>query len=61
MDRAAHPKAALGLPDRFLSTLRPLHGSTGVIKSLILPGKKTGVVRVHATSAFPPDSIYSGC
>jgi len=61
MDRAAQPKMAVDLPDRYLPTLPPTHGSTGVIKSFILPGNKTGVVSVPATSALPPDSISSGC
>ena len=38
------PKNAVGLPDPFLPTLPPASGSTGVIKSFILPGGKTGVV-----------------
>jgi hypothetical protein len=40
------PKNAVGLPDPFLPTLPPTAGSTGVIKSFILPGNKTGVVRI---------------
>ena len=35
---------AVGLPQPFLPTLPPANGSTGVIKSFILPSKKTGVV-----------------
>ncbi len=61
MDPTAQPKTAVGLPGPFLPTLSPTDGSTGVIKSFILPGNKTGVVRVPATSAFPPDSISSCC
>ncbi|KAI0763881.1 hypothetical protein BC629DRAFT_967496 [Irpex lacteus] len=40
------PKTAVGLPDPFLPTLPPQPGSTGVIKSFILPGNKTGVLFV---------------
>lgn len=35
---------AVGLPTQFQPTLPPTDGSTGVIKSYILPGNKTGVV-----------------
>ena len=35
----------INLPDPFLPTLPPSNGSEGVIKSFILPGNKTGVVR----------------
>ncbi len=35
---------AVGLPDRFHPTLPPVDGSSGVIKSFILPGSETGVV-----------------
>ncbi|KAI0299441.1 hypothetical protein B0F90DRAFT_1810686 [Multifurca ochricompacta] len=53
-DPAAQPKTAIGLPPPFLPTLSPTNGSTGVIKSYILPGNKTGVVRVlsHSPSNF---------
>ena len=34
----------IGIPGPFLPTLSPTNGSTGVIKSYILPGNKTGVV-----------------
>ena len=36
---------AVGLPPQFIPSLPPANGSTGVIKSFILPGNKTGVVR----------------
>ncbi|KAI9438208.1 hypothetical protein H4582DRAFT_2111656 [Lactarius indigo] len=45
-DPAAQPKTAVGLPGPFLPTLSPTNGSTGVIKSFILPGNKTGVMFV---------------
>lgn len=38
------PSNAVGLPSQFIPTLPPANGSTGVIKSFILPSKKTGVV-----------------
>ena len=56
MDPTAQPHTAVGIPGPFLPTLRPTDGSTGVIKSFVLPGNKTGVVRVPAASSFPPDS-----
>ncbi|KAI0089698.1 hypothetical protein BDY19DRAFT_889505 [Irpex rosettiformis] len=40
------PSNAIGLPSPFLPTLPPQPGSTGVIKSFILPGNKTGVMFV---------------
>ncbi|KAI9463968.1 hypothetical protein BJY52DRAFT_1401032 [Lactarius psammicola] len=46
MDLTAQPKAAIGLPDRFLPTLPHTRGSNGVIKSFVLPGNKTGVMFV---------------
>lgn len=39
--------AAIEVPEDFLPTLTPTNGSTGTIKSYILPGNKTGAVRVH--------------
>lgn len=39
------PKSAVGLPPQFEPTLPQVNGSEGVIKSYILPDKKTGVVR----------------
>ena len=39
------PKNAVGLPPQFEPTLPRVNGSEGVIKSYILPDKKTGVVR----------------
>jgi hypothetical protein len=45
LDPAAHPNLALGLPKPFLPTLYPTNGSGGVIKSYVIPGNKTGVVR----------------
>lgn len=38
--------SAIDLPPRFQPNLPPIAGSTGVIKSFILPDKKTGVVGV---------------
>ncbi|KAI9438202.1 hypothetical protein H4582DRAFT_2076809 [Lactarius indigo] len=49
---AAQPNMAVGLPHRPLPTLSPTKGSTGVIKSYIFPGKKTGIMFV---SSFLPD------
>ncbi len=61
MDPTSRQNAAIGLPSPFLPTLPPTKGSTGVIKSYILPGNKTGVVRVPATStlAFHPINASS--
>jgi hypothetical protein len=56
-DPAAQPHTAVGLPGPFLPTLTSTDGSTGVIKSFILPGNKTGVVRVLDPLVFPPDHI----
>ncbi|KAI0686326.1 hypothetical protein BC835DRAFT_1408615 [Cytidiella melzeri] len=50
------PKNAVGLPSPFLPTLPPAAGSTGVIKSFILPGNKTGVMFV---GSFEPDDFNS--
>ncbi|KAH9054676.1 hypothetical protein EDB87DRAFT_1428312 [Lactarius vividus] len=44
IDPARQPKMAVGLPGPFLPTLSPTSGSTGVIKSFILPGNKTGIM-----------------
>ena len=41
----AAPKSAVGLPSQFQPSLPTVNGSEGVIKSYILPDKKTGVVR----------------
>ncbi|KAA1478510.1 hypothetical protein DENSPDRAFT_686430 [Dentipellis sp. KUC8613] len=38
------PKNAIGLPAPFLPTLPPVDGSSGVIKSFILPDNETGVM-----------------
>ncbi|KAH9077638.1 hypothetical protein EDB83DRAFT_1502363 [Lactarius deliciosus] len=46
MDPAGQPMTAVGLPGPFLPNLSPANGSTGVIKSFILPGNKTGVMFV---------------
>ncbi len=51
LDPAVHPKTTVVLPGPFLPTLKPTNGSTGVIKSFVLPGNKTGVVRT--TSPVP--------
>jgi hypothetical protein len=40
----AAPSYAVGLPDPYLPTIPPVTGSSGVIKSFILPGNETGVV-----------------
>ncbi|KAH8102238.1 hypothetical protein BXZ70DRAFT_62790 [Cristinia sonorae] len=42
----ASQKKAVGLPGPFIPTAPPVDGSTGVIKSFILPDKKTGVMFV---------------
>ncbi len=42
----AKQKSAVGLPDHSMPTLKSTKGSTGSIKSYILPGDNTGVVRV---------------
>ncbi|KAF9034688.1 hypothetical protein BDZ89DRAFT_505666 [Hymenopellis radicata] len=41
---------AVGLPDKFHPTLPPVDGSSGVIKSFILPGSETGVMFVGSFS-----------
>ncbi|KAI0267484.1 hypothetical protein BC834DRAFT_982168 [Gloeopeniophorella convolvens] len=55
----ASPSTAVGLPGPFLPTLTPTNGSTGVIKSFILPGNKTGVMFVGSFEGefdqFPVD------
>ncbi|KAI0267449.1 hypothetical protein BC834DRAFT_78050 [Gloeopeniophorella convolvens] len=55
----APPKSAVGLPGPFLPTLTPTNGSTGVIKSFVLPGNKTGVMFVGSFEGdfnqFPVD------
>ena len=61
MDPAAKTPTAVGLPSPFLPTLSPTDGSAGVIKSFILPGNKTGVVRVTATSVLLVHSLSSDC
>lgn len=38
------PGSAVGLPGPFIPNLPPASGNSGVIKSFILPGNKTGVV-----------------
>ncbi|KAH9077631.1 hypothetical protein EDB83DRAFT_2514346 [Lactarius deliciosus] len=57
--RCFPPKRAVGLPGPFLPTLSPTNGSTGVIKSFILPGNKTGVMFVGSfvgvITQFPLD------
>jgi hypothetical protein len=45
-DPTAQPHTAVGLPSPLLPTLWPTDGSTGVVKSFILPGNKTGVMFV---------------
>ncbi|CDO74428.1 hypothetical protein BN946_scf184880.g2 [Trametes cinnabarina] len=49
------PKNAVGLPSQFEPTLPPVNGSEGVIKSFILPDKKTGVMFV---GSFEPDDFF---
>ncbi|KAI9463969.1 hypothetical protein BJY52DRAFT_1401034 [Lactarius psammicola] len=51
MDLTAQPKAAIGLPDRFLPTLPHTRGSNGVVKSFVLPGNKTGVFPLDVDAA----------
>ena len=46
LDPSTHLNTVAGLSDTFLPTLSPTNGSTGDVKSFILPGNKTGVVRV---------------
>ncbi|KAF8270058.1 hypothetical protein EI94DRAFT_1771038 [Lactarius quietus] len=48
LDPAARPNTAVGLPGPSFPTLIPTNGSTGVIKSFILPGNKTGVMFVSS-------------
>ncbi|KAI0657448.1 hypothetical protein C8Q70DRAFT_1055626 [Cubamyces menziesii] len=48
-------KNAVGLPSQFEPTLPPVNGSEGVIKSFILPDKKTGVMFV---GSFEPDDFF---
>jgi hypothetical protein len=44
---ASQPNPAIDLPEHYVPTLEPTNnGSAGPIKSYILPGKNTGVVRV---------------
>lgn len=45
----SHPNTRISLPNLSQSDLTSTNGSTGVIKSFILPGEKTGVVRDPAT------------
>jgi len=40
------------LPSPFSPTLQPSNGSTGLMKTFILPGEKTGVVRTPQVSEF---------
>ncbi|KAI0634239.1 hypothetical protein C8Q77DRAFT_1110664 [Trametes polyzona] len=47
-------KTAIGLPSEFQPTLPAVNGSEGVIKSFILPDKKTGVMFV---GSFEPDDF----
>jgi hypothetical protein len=54
------PSTAVGLPDHFVPTLEPTKGSDGPIKSYILPGNSTGVVRVlHFCSVFVRDDVLT--
>ncbi|KAJ3552372.1 hypothetical protein NM688_g4185 [Phlebia brevispora] len=48
------PSKAVGLPPQFIPNLPLTNGSTGVIKSYILPGNKTGVMFV---GSFEPDDF----
>jgi hypothetical protein len=59
-DPSAQAHAVVGLPGSCSPTLTPTNGSTGVIKSFILPGNNTGVVRFPAIFVFPAESISSG-
>ena len=48
------PNSAVSLPGHVVPTLNSTKGSTGPIKSYILPRNKTGVVRVlYCCSALP--------
>ncbi len=52
-DSATLPNRIAGLPDPYVPILKPTNGSTGPIKSYILPGNKTGVVReLHYRPSF---------
>ncbi|KAK0460733.1 uncharacterized protein EV420DRAFT_1641267 [Desarmillaria tabescens] len=55
--------SAVGLPQQFMPTLPPVSGSTGVIKSYILPGNHTGVMFVGSFGgdfdAFMSDVVQS--
>lgn len=52
------PNSAVGLPDHFVPTLNPTKGGTGPIKSYVLPGNKTGVVRVLFCCSVLPAITY---
>ncbi|KAF8270049.1 hypothetical protein EI94DRAFT_1798552 [Lactarius quietus] len=51
-DLGAQARTAVDLPESCSPTLTPTSGSTGVIKSFILPGNKTGVMFV---GSFEPE------
>ncbi|KAI9513435.1 hypothetical protein F5148DRAFT_5147 [Russula earlei] len=61
LDPATKPRTALGLPRPYLPTLNPTNGSSGVIKSFVLPGNKTGVMFVGSFDGnftqFPNDVV----
>lgn len=42
----------IGLPEPFQPTLPQLGGSTGVIKSFVLPDNQTGVVSAHSMNSM---------
>ncbi|KAI0251831.1 hypothetical protein BJV78DRAFT_1282078 [Lactifluus subvellereus] len=46
LDPFTHPRIVAGLSDALMPTLSPTNGSTGSVKSFILPGSKTGVMFV---------------
>ncbi|KAI0827407.1 hypothetical protein BC628DRAFT_177026 [Trametes gibbosa] len=48
-------KTAIGLPSKFQPTVPSVNGSEGVIKSYVLPDKKTGVMFV---GSFEPDDFF---
>ncbi len=53
--RTAGEEMELSLPSPFLPTLQPTNGSSTLVKSFILPGNKTGVVR----AIFYPSVLHT--
>jgi hypothetical protein len=52
-DLGAQARAVVRLPDSCSPTLTPTNGSSGVIKSFVLPGNKTGVMYVGSFLGDP--------